>query len=557
MKISDSRDVEALQQRVVELETVLQGAQQENASLQAELARLQHVEAANLAKSIFLVNMSRELRTSLSAILDYAEALEARVEDSRFETMIPGLRKVQTICRRLLTLSDAVLDLSRIEAGHMEVTLETFDADALIADVVKAVEPLMDQQHNTLSVRREADLGEMYADRAKVRHVLVNLLRHAAKFTAEGTVTLTTARAQGVDGDVAIFSVADTGIGLRPAQIQKLFIPFAQVDVSAGGTGLGLTISHRFCEMLGGTLTVESEPGEGSVFTARLPLHVPERVAAIPSLVETQVAGAPTPEGGVAEEEVTVVLVVDDDPAAQELITHFLNKEGFHTVTASSGPEGLRMARDLHPDVITLDVMMPEMDGWTVLSDIKSDPKLMDIPVVILTILDKKQMGFALGASDYLTKPIDREHLLRTLRRYERESTAKALKEAYVLVVEDDDSARRMLRRTLQLAAWKVMEAADGYEALEKVAEQEPALILLDLMMPKMDGFTFIAELRKNPEWRDIPIVVITAKDLDKGEQARLKGTVEQILQKGGYRREELLREVRDHIFTQMHYRTV
>jgi CheY-like chemotaxis protein len=359
-----------------------------------------------------------------------------------------------------------------------------------------------------------------------------------------------------------IFSVADTGMGIAPEQISQFFIPFVPADASStrqyGGTGLGLAISHRLCEMLGGTIAVDSTLGQGAVFTIHLPAYVADRRAmSSPSAdVEPKPGVTEDEASAISEDSATVVLVIDDDPAAQELITHFLNREGFHTVTASSGPEGLRMAQDLHPDVITLDVMMPEMAGWAVLSDIKSDPKLMDIPVVILTILDKKQMGFALGASDYLTKPIDRERLLHTLRRYERESAAEALKEAYVLVVEDDDSARRMLRRTLQLAAWKVMEAADGYEALEKVAEQEPALILLDLMMPKMDGFTFIKELRKNPAWHDIPIVVITAKDLDGDEQERLKGTVEQILQKGGYRREELLREVRDHIFTQMHYRT-
>jgi hypothetical protein len=489
MNSPNNQDIEALQQRIADLEAALDKVRQENALLRAELVQIEETDIAQIRRT--------------------------------------------------------------------EMFLETFDADVLVTTVVEAVQPLMDSNQNALIVQRETDLGEMHTDRAKVRQILFNLLNNAAKFTEEGTVTLTAARAQGEDGDVAIFSVADTGIGMSPEQVDKLFIsPVAQY----GRTGL--PTSRRFCEVLGGTIAVESELGRGSVFTVRLPIRVVEPIAqsVTPTWVEPQSAGVSATEEDTAERSAisgaaTVVLVIDDDPGAQELITHFLNKEGFHTVTASSGIKGLRMARDLHPDVITLDVMMPDMDGWTVLSDIKSDPKLMDIPVVILTILDKKQMGFALGASDYLTKPIDREHLLRTLRRYDRESTTKALKEAYVLVVEDDDSARRMLRRTLQLAAWKVMEAADGYEALEKVAEQEPALILLDLMMPKMDGFTFIAELRKNPEWRDIPIVVITAKDLDKDERERLKGTVEQILQKGGYRRDELLREVRDHIFTQMHYR--
>ncbi len=512
-------------------------------------------EAANRAKSTFLANMSHELRTPLNAILGYSEMLEEDAVDLGLEDVAPDLRKIQSAGRHLLMLINDILDLSKIEAGRMDLYLETFDADALVDEVLEKVRPLMDQNHNELVVQRLGPLGEARADAQKVHQILFNLLSNAAKFTHEGQVTFTLERTEGLEGDRFTFSVQDTGIGMTPEQIQTLFVPFVQADMSTtrkyGGTGLGLSISQHFCEMMGGEIAVESQLGVGSTFTVSLPVHVTER-AQLPEgprgPVREPQALAEFPEG------TTVVLVIDDDPTAQELITHFLRKEGFHTLSALSGAEGLALAQEHPPDVITLDVMMPEMDGWSVLSYIKSDTALMDIPVVMLTILDKKQMGFALGASDYLTKPIDREKLLSTLRRYKKEATSKTLEEAYVLVVEDDDSARRMLRRTLELAAWDVEEADDGDVALERIAEHKPALILLDLMMPRMDGFTFVSELRKNPEWHDIPVVVITAKDLDRQERERLQGSVEQILQKGGYRRDDLLREVRDHIFAQLHY---
>jgi CheY-like chemotaxis protein len=234
-------------------------------------------------------------------------------------------------------------------------------------------------------------------------------------------------------------------------------------------------------------------------------------------------------------------LVIDDDPTVHDLMRRFLNKEGFWVEVAANGETGLELARQLHPAAITLDVMMPGMDGWVVLSVLKTDPDLVDIPVIMLTIVDDKNLGYALGAADYLTKPIDRERLVAVLSKYRCEQPRCS-----VLLVEDDPATREMLRRTLEKEEWWVAEAENGRVALEQVAETRPELILLDLMMPEMDGFEFITELRKDPVWRTIPIVVITAMDLTPEDRLRLNGYVTQILQKGAYSREELLQEVRD-----------
>jgi CheY-like chemotaxis protein len=333
------------------------------------------------------------------------------------------------------------------------------------------------------------------------------------------------------------FRVSDTGIGMTPEQRAKLFQPFSQADASTtrlyGGTGLGLAITKRFCQMMGGDITVESEVGKGSTFTIRLPAEVSEPKAqpappAAPK-AEPLPAGAPT------------VLVIDDDPTVHDLMQRFLGKEGFRMAAALDGEEGLRLAKAWRPAAITLDVMMPGMDGWAALAALKADPALADIPVIMLTIVDDKNLGYALGAADYLTKPIDRDRLVAMLKKYRCEAPP-----CPVLVVEDDAQIREMLRRILAKEGWLVSEAEHGRVALERVAENRPELILLDLMMPEMDGFQFIEELRKQEAWRSIPIIVVTAKDLSEEDRLRLNGYVEKILQKGAYSREALLAEVRD-----------
>jgi two-component system, NtrC family, sensor kinase len=506
----------------------------QNAKLFREIGdKSRQLEAADRHKSEFLANMSHELRTPLNAIIGYSEMLQEDAADLGAGQFTDDLKRINAAGKHLLELINAVLDLSKIEAGKMELYLESFDVAALVRDIAAVIQPLAGKNANRLELRCPEDVGTMRADLTKVRQALFNLLSNACKFTDRGTISLAVTRETIGDQDWIVFSVGDTGIGMTPEQLARLFEAFSQADAATtrkyGGTGLGLALSRRLCRMMGGDVTVESEAGRGSTFTIRLPAHVAEAA-------EEPVA--PGPLGDHMPPGVGTVLVIDDEATVRDLMQRFLIKEGFRVVTAASGDEGLRWARELRPDVITLDVMMPGMDGWAVLSALKADPDVADIPVIMLTIVDDKNLGYALGASDYLTKPIDRERLVTVLKQHRRDRP--------VLVVDDDAEVRQLLRRMLESEGYAVVEAENGRVALERLRGEPPSLILLDLMMPEMDGFEFVAELRRHEDWRAIPIVVITARDLSRDDRERLNGHVEKILQKGTYDRDHLLAEVRE-----------
>ena len=491
------------------------------------------LEEADRHKSEFLANMSHELRTPLNAIIGYSEMLQEDAVDLGAEQFTDDLRKINAAGKHLLELINAVLDLSKIEAGKMELYLESFDVAGLARDIAAVIQPLAAKNANRLEVRCPDAIGPMHADLTKVRQALFNLLSNACKFTERGSVSLTVTR-EAMDGqDWMTFDVSDTGIGMTPEQLDRLFEAFTQADAATtrryGGTGLGLALSRRLCRMMGGDVTAQSESGRGSTFTIRLPAVVrpaAEEGAALPAPVET------------VPPRVGTVLVIDDEAAVRDLMQRFLSREGFRVVTASSGEEGLRRARELRPDAITLDVMMPGMDGWAVLSALKADPDVASIPVIMLTIVDDRNLGYALGAADYLTKPIDRERLVSVLTQYRRDRP--------VLIVDDDAGLRQLLRRMLEPEGYTVLEAENGRVALERLRDSSPGAILLDLMMPEIDGFEFVAEFRRHEAWRGIPIVVVTAKDLSREDRERLNGHVERILQKGMHSRAELLAEVRE-----------
>ncbi len=490
------------------------------------------LQAADRHKSEFLANMSHELRTPLNAIIGYSEMLQEDAVDLGAEQFTDDLKKINAAGKHLLELINAVLDLSKIEAGKMELYLERFEVAPLVRDIAAVIQPLATKNANRLDVRCSDEAGTMRADLTKVRQALFNLLSNACKFTERGTVTLTVAR-DVVDGrDWLAFSVSDTGIGMTAEQLARLFEAFTQADAATtrryGGTGLGLALSRRLCRMMGGDVTAESEAGRGSVFTIRLPAHVADAVEepATPAVVEPLPSGAGT------------VLVIDDEAAVRDIMQRFLTREGFRVVTAAGGEEGLRRARELRPDAITLDVMMPGLDGWAVLSALKADPDVAGIPVIMLTIVDDKNLGYALGAADYLTKPIDRERLVTVLDKHRRDLP--------VLVVDDDATVRQLLRRMLESEGYAVIEAENGRAALGALSDGRPSVILLDLMMPEMDGFEFVAELRRHEPWRAIPVIVVTARDLSHEDRERLNGYVQKILQKGTHGRDELLAEVRE-----------
>ena len=493
-------------------------------------------EAANQAKSTFLANMSHELRTPLNAVILYSELLQEEAEDQGLNEFLPDLEKIRSAGRHLLGLINNILDLSKIEAGKMDLYLETFDLGEVVGDVTATVRPLFEKRNNTLTPTVAPDTGSMHADQTKVRQILFNLLSNASKFTENGTITLKVGRRADGDRDGIEFQVQDSGIGMTPEQVEKLFQPFTQADVSTtrkfGGTGLGLTIVKRFCELMGGRIDVASEAGRGTTFTTWIPaLVAPPQTE---SAAEIDLPAGVEPAGG------STVLVIDDDPIARDLLTRVLAKQGYRVRTAADGKAGLEMAAADRPDAIVLDVMMPRMDGWAVLSALKGDPQLDDVPVVMHTMVDDRNLGYALGASDYLTKPVDRDRLVAVLNKYRARSAVGP-----VLVVEDDDDTREAVHRGLANGGWQVSEANNGRVALERLAEAKPVVIILDLMMPEMDGFEFVDEMRKNPEWVDIPVVVLTAKELTAEDRSRLNGHVEKVIQKGSLGRDAILQEVR------------
>ena len=382
------------------------------------------------------------------------------------------------------------------------------------------------------------DLGNIHADQIRFRQALLNLASNASKFTENGTVTIA-AQPQQLNGrDWITIAVADTGIGMTEEQMGRLFQEFSQAHASTsrkyGGTGLGLAISRHFCRLMGGDITVESTPGEGSTFTIRLP-RVVQSDEAIVTKSHGKVRAGPA-DLGARETEQPLILVVDDDATVQGLVERHLERAGFAVITADGGREGLRLARELRPSAVTLDIMMPDLDGWTVLAAMKGDPALASIPVVLMSIVDEKNRGYALGAADYLVKPVDRSKLVATLTGICGSTAGRAL------LVDDDETVRRNVCQALEPIGWKVAEAENGQAAVEALTAARPDVIILDLMMPKMDGFQFLDELRGRPAWQDIPVVVITAKDLTNEDRDRLNGGVEHIIQKSD--RDEMLRQL-------------
>jgi signal transduction histidine kinase/DNA-binding response OmpR family regulator len=491
------------------------------------------LEVASSHKSQFLANMSHELRTPLNAVIGVTEMLLEDARDLAREDEIEPLSRVLNAARHLLALINDILDLSKIEAGRMDLNIEVVPIAPMMKDLVSTIEPLAAKNGNKIVLDLPPDATHVRADPMRLRQILLNLASNASKFTDKGTVTVRVRRHAIDDIPWIDFAVTDTGIGMNEQQVARLFQDFVQADSSTtrkyGGTGLGLAISRRLTRMMGGDILVASKPGEGSSFTVRLP---------------DQIAGAaeerePAPAAQTAtagSDEEPLVLVIDDDPTVCDVTRRFLGREGFDVVTAKGGKEGLRLAKELHPCAITLDVMMPDLDGWTVLAALKGDPELADIPVVLMTILDEKQRGYALGAVDYMVKPVDRSRLTALLRQLCAGPARR------VLLVDDDAFLRRELREALEQDGWQPEEAENGRAALVRLAERPFDAVLLDLVMPEMNGFELLMELRARAEWRDIPVIVITAKDLTAEDRRQLDLSAEQVLQKG--LREETLKDV-------------
>lgn len=488
-------------------------------------------EDANRAKSQFIANMSHELRTPLSAIIGYAELLEEEAEDlgDAGGNMAEDLGRIEVSARHLLSLINGVLDLSKIEAGKMEVEIEPFEVAPLVQEVCATVEGLMAKKDNSFAVELAPDLGAMRSDPVKLRQCLFNLLSNAAKFTEEGRVTLTVDR---TDGRL-VFRVADSGIGMTPEQQGRLFQRFAQADVSTtrrfGGTGLGLALTKAFADMLGGTVEVESAEGQGATFTLSLPadLHAP-----------AEAGPAPVPEDAGSAER---VLVIDDDPHMRDLLARFLGRDGLGVVTAANGPDGLALAREIAPTAIILDVMMPRMDGWAVLSALKADPQLAAIPVIMVSMIRETGLAYSLGAAAYLTKPVDWQRLKETVDRHRLPAPAPA---GLALVVEGDAAARDDMARLLAAEGWTVSAAADADAARARFADRRPDLILVNLDQPAVGGFALLAALRRDPALRTVPVIAV-AEGGPPEDRARLCDQVRQVIPPGEDSVDDLLDELK------------
>ena len=484
---------------------------------------------ANAQKTRFFANMSHELRTPLNAILGYGEMLAEECEDLGYDDLLPDLKKITSAGTHLLSLISNILDISKIEAGKMELYVTSFEIESMIETIRDVANPVIAKNDNGFQINLDGALGSMTQDETKIRQCLTNYLSNAGKFTINGTVTLDIESYMEKDVEMIRFSVTDTGDGMSEDGVSKVFEEYEQAERSTtathGGTGLGLPITKKFAEMMGGDVTVESEKGVGSVFTIFLPRNCPQQEELDSDIVLEGI-----------EDKEKVVVLIDDDVAMHDLIRRTLAKAGLTLIGATDGEKGMQIVRESKPKLLLLDVLMPGRDGWSILRECKSDPELKDMPVIMVSQLSQETLANSLGADDYLTKPIDREHFLNTVKRI----VGKKPKNEKVLVIDDDLNTRDLLSRMLKEAGWFPITARDGKDGLGRIKDN-PSLIVLDLEMPRMDGFEFLeAYMKKVKEDKRAPILVYSGKDLSEVQENLLKDKVAGMVRKDEVSMEDL-----------------
>lgn len=494
-------------------------------------------EEASKAKSSFLAKMSHELRTPLNAIIGYSEMLREDAVDEGNTRTAEDLDKVLNAARHLLGLINDVLDISKIEAGKMELFLENFEISKIVNEVIATAQPLIAKKGNTLALDCPPDIGSMHADATKLRQMLLNLMSNASKFTEKGTITLKARRL--VDDDVIELAVIDTGIGMTPEQLSRLFQAFSQADASTaskyGGTGLGLAISKQFAQMMNGDITVTSTAGVGSTFAIRLPTTVAAKKPKVVNQTSPRLTRSPFPN-----EKRAKILVIDDDKDIRSVMSDILDQNGYEVFAAASGQQGLDLASQLQPNLIILDLMMPGMDGWTVLTKLQHKPALADTPVIILSAASGLEMAMSLGAAAVLFKPVDARQLTAEIA-----AQLAPLPSSYILLVEDDNDSRTLVTRILDAEGYGSRSAINGNAALRILKLGAPAMIILDLKMAGMNGFELLDVIGKNPVWSKIPVVIVTSMDLTADMRDYLVPRTAAILAKGRFSREQLLAYVR------------
>ena len=485
------------------------------------------LEVASRHKSEFLAQMSHELRTPLNAVIGFSEVLLERLFGELNEKQEEYLRDILGSGRHLLSLINDVLDVSRVEAGRMELEFRDLDVERVIEDALVLVREQAAKRGQTVALDVDADVPQARADERRIKQVVANLVGNAVKFTPEGGRIVVGARC--VDDTVQVF-VSDNGIGVAAGDQERIFEAFSQA--SAGpqpkpeGTGLGLTLSRQIVELHGGRLWLESRAGEGSTFTFSLPTR--------PGTT-TPATAAPDRPGVDAGAGGRTVLLVEDDEHSIELLSLYLQDSGFDVVVARSGEEGLALARRLRPQGIVLDILLPGLDGWEFLARSKVDPAIAEIPVIIVSMVDERGRGLALGAADYLVKPIARGDLLGALSRVTGAS------QATVLTIDDDPLALELATAVLEPAGYMVLTARTGSNGVALARSAQPDVILLDLVMPEVDGFAVVEQLRADPRTSSIPIVVLTSKTLTTEDERRLRGRIASLARKGELDRHALL----------------
>ncbi len=522
-----------LEAQAVELRQQSGILQDQNAELEVQTMR---AAEANRLKGEFLSNMSHELRTPLNSVMALSRVLLVKGK-GRFTAEEAGyLEIIERNGKHLLALINDILDLAKIESGRMDVFAEEFSLGEKVIALAESLQPICEEKGVHLAVDVEEGLPRLFTDERRVYQILQNIVGNAVKFTPAGRVTVM-ARRRGDEVEVA---VTDTGIGIPEKDLPHIFDEFRQVDGTTArsfeGTGLGLAIAARSARLLGGRIGVESQVGAGSTFTFVLPLHA---FCAFPAATGTRAGLVPamTEELSAGDGRRTV-LVVDDDPRDAGLVASFLSGEGYDAVTALSGKEALRLAEVHRPFAITLDVLMPDMDGWEVLEALKRNPVTASTPVIIVSMAEDRETGLALGAIGVVSKPVDRGALMKEVRRVAPSDRAS------VLVVDDDETDRRLVAGLLASEGLEVNQARDGKECLALVSERLPDVVTLDLVMPGMGGFEVLDNLRRDPLTRGLPVIIVTAHDLSAKERERLKGTVASVVQKSSLASGELLKEI-------------
>ncbi len=484
-------------------------------------------EAANVAKSAFLANMSHELRTPLNAIIGYAEVLHEDLEKAGLERSVEDVSWIYSSSRQLLELINSLLDLSKIEAGKMELDIHNFDLRDLMHEVEGLLLPLAAKQHNRLTVTIDEDISFIESDATKLRQCLLNLGSNACKFTENGIVQIQVRK----QGDEFICEVSDTGIGMGPSEIARLFQPFMQSDSSTtrryGGTGLGLALVQRFASMLGGRVTVTSEPGFGSTFALAFRAANAVGVPAVAAR-DSEAGFKPVVEPKATRSNRPLALIMEDEPSAVELLRRLLDRNGYTCLVASDGEAGVDLARTSEPDIILLDIGLPKLDGWDVLSALSDDDHLRAIPTIVVSVDDRTRLSIEMGASDHLVKPVKTEAVEEILQLYSQKRSGS------ILLVEDDVATARMYEKGLTQCGFNVIHAANGAEAIKRLDDGEFALVVTDLMMPEADGFEVIERISAIPVEKRPPVVVVTGATLAADQKKRIAKIVDSIQIKAG-----------------------